>query len=255
MGFNLMKMLGLEKKSAPDYSAVTNAVRPFQSLTEIPVGATLNDIILKALKEQKGIGFGPEYTDKTTSPLVATRQARWKEEELPNLESSLSSRGLSRSTLGARDIGKAEASKERDINDIIAQAYKEQEAQKKVDQAKYEGLGQWYTGAEAATKGAYAAEDVRRMGIASDAENKYRADKEIERVQDQSKTYALVADAIMGAVSGGMAGGGSLNSIIMGALQGGAGSFGKAMASDTVDYKQLADFAKQYAGSQAKAFI
>ena len=189
--FNLWKALGLESKSAPDTPAYTHAVRPFQSLTEIPVGKTLNEQILAALQQGKGIGFSPEYAEKTTSPLVATRQARWGEVERPALESSLASRGLSRSTLGARDIGMAEASKERDINDIMGQAYKEQESQKKLDEARYQGLGQWYTGAESGQRSQYATEDAARMKYASDAENAYRAQKETERIADLNKTIGL----------------------------------------------------------------
>ena len=191
MAFSLWKMLGLQTKAAPDTTAYTQAVRPFKSLTEIPVGKTLNEQILAALQQGKGIGFAPEYAEKTTSPLVATRQARWKQEELPSLESSLASRGLSRSTLGARDIGRAEASKERDINEIMGQAYKEQESQKKLDEARYQGLGQWYTGAESGQRSQYAAEDAARMKYATDAENTYRAQKETERIADLNKTIGL----------------------------------------------------------------
>jgi len=193
MAFNLWKMLGLETKAAPDTSAYTNAVRPFQSLTEIPVGKTLNEQILAALQQGKGIGFAPEYAEKTTSPLVASRQARWGEVERPALESSLASRGLSRSTLGARDIGKAEASKERDINDIMGQAYKEQESQKKLDEARYQNLGMDFTGKEASQRGIYAAEDAARMKYASDAENQYRAQKDDERITDVNKTIGAGA--------------------------------------------------------------
>lgn len=239
MAFNLWKMLGLEKKAAPDYTALTQAVRPFQSLTEIPVGATLNEQILAALKQGKGIGFAPEYAEKTTSPLVATREARWKQEELPFLESSLAARGLSRSTLGMRDIGRAEAGKERDINDIIAQAYKEQEAQKKLDEARYQGLGQWYTGAEATQKGIYSAEDARRVQLGVEAENKYRAEKEAERIANLNKTIGL---AVRGA-------GYAFAPFTAGAsipiAEGLAGGFGGSNYS----YGDLLDLAKQAKGT------
>jgi hypothetical protein len=235
MAFNLWKALGLEKKSAPDTSAYTNAVRPFQSLTEIPTGAALNETILAALKSGKGIGFGPEYTDRTTSPLVATRAARFQEEELPALESGLSSRGLSRSTLGARDIGKATAAKERDINDIIAQAYKDSEAQKKLDQSRYEGLGMQFTGAESAQRTQYAAEDAARMKYASDLENAYRQEKDAERITNINKTIGLAAKGagyLLAPVTGGA-------SIAVGEGLSGA------MNSGNYSYGELLDLAKQ----------
>ena len=239
MAFNLWKMLGLEKKGAPDYTAVTQAVRPFQSLTEIPMGATLNEQILAALRQGKGIGFAPEYAERTTSPLVATREARWKQFEQPALMSELASRGLSRSTLGARDIGLAEAAKERDINEIIGQAYKEQEAQKKLDEARFQELGMRFTGGEAAQKGIYSAEDVRRAEISAEAENRYRTEKEAERIADINKTIGL---AVRGAgyAFAPMTAGASIP-----ISEGIAGGFGGSQ----YNYGELLDLAKQAKGA------
>jgi hypothetical protein len=74
-----------QNKRLSDTSAVTNAVRPFKSLTEIPTGAALNDAILSALNEGKNIGYDPSFVDRTTSPVVAQREARWKDIEQPGL--------------------------------------------------------------------------------------------------------------------------------------------------------------------------
>lgn len=195
MAFNLWKMLGLEKKGAPDTSAITNAVRPFRSLTEIPVGATLNEKILAGLKGA-GWGYDPAFLERTTSPLVAQREARWKETELPGISGEMSSRGLGRSTIAQTGINKAFGQKERDINEVLAQAYAADQEQRKADEARYQNLGLSWTGAEAGQQGRYATEDVRRAEIASNAENAYRAEKETERIANMNKTIGL---AISGA--------------------------------------------------------
>jgi len=185
--FDLWKALGLEKKAAPDTSYLTQGIRPYQSLTEIPVGASLNDIILKGLKGE-GWGFAPEFIDKTTSPVVAQREARFKNYELPTLTSELSSRGMGRSSIAGQQIGEATAQKERDINSVIAEAYAKDQAQRKLDEARFQSLGQWWTGAEAGQRGAYSADDAMRRQYALEKELAYQNAKEDERIQNLNRT-------------------------------------------------------------------
>ena len=109
--------------------------------TDYRLGKTVEQQIYDALNSGTDIGFGADYVNKSTSPLVASREAGWKQRELPTYEASLGARGMSRSTLGARDINTAFANKENDINSIIAQAYAQNEAQKKSDIARYQGAG------------------------------------------------------------------------------------------------------------------
>jgi len=144
-------------------AAVTNAVRPFKSLTEINTGQTLNDIIQAALTQGKGIGYPSDYTSRVTSPVVAQREYNFTKKELPTLSGELSGRGLGRSSIAGQQIGEATAQKERDINSYLADAYATDEAQKKADQARYENLGMTYTGAEATQRGNYSADDLLRV--------------------------------------------------------------------------------------------
>jgi len=192
--FNLWKSLGIEKKKAPDTTALTNAMRPFQSLTEIPVGASLNEMILKGLKGQ-GWGYAPEFVERTTSPVVAQREARFKQEEMPYLSSELSGRGLGRSSIAGQAIGRAGGAKERDINELIAKAYLENEQQKKLDESRYQELGKWYTGAESGQRSEYAAEDARRTQYALEKELGYQNEKETERIQNINRTIGLALSA------------------------------------------------------------
>jgi len=233
---------GGEEEEKPDTSAITSAARPFQSLSEIPMGSTLNDIIMKALKEGKGVGFSPEYAEKTTSPLVASRKASWKETELPFLQSSLAGRGISRSTLGARDVGRAEASKERDINEIMGQAYKENEAQKKIDQSKYETMGQSFMGQEAAQKGAYASDDLSRAMSVTGLNETERLRKLTQQQNDLNQIIGAAIKYVAPAALAPFTGGSSL------------AMYGATGITELMDkYKQLQEAEK--AASTAKPFI
>lgn len=136
---------------------------PFQSLTEIPVGKELNQVILQGLAG-KGLGFDPSFITRGTSPVVAQREARFQEEELPFLSSEMSARGLGRSTIAGESLRRAGAQKERDINQILAEAYQKQEIQKAQDRARIQDLAKQWTGMEAAQKSAAAQDEMARRG-------------------------------------------------------------------------------------------
>ena len=101
--WNVTKMLGMGKKGDQDTSAVTNAARPVSSLTQIPIGASLNDIILKGLSGQ-GWGFDPSFVSRTTSPVAAQREATWKEQTAPGISAEMSSRGLRTGKIGRAHV-------------------------------------------------------------------------------------------------------------------------------------------------------
>lgn len=163
MAFSFAKLFGLGKKS-PDISNIMNA--PVQKqLTEFPTGTTLNQRILDALNKGQNIGFPSDYVSRTTSPVVASREARFKEEELPFLSSEMSGRGLGRSTIAGRELGRISQAKERDINEIIANAYLQNELQKKTDIGRYEDLANRFATTESNISGNVANERVRREGI------------------------------------------------------------------------------------------
>ena len=235
---NIWKMLGLERKGAPDTSYLTQGVGPFQSLTEIPVGASLNDMILKGLKGE-GWGYDPSFVDKTTSPVVAQREARWKERELPGLSSQMSSRGLGRSTIAGGEIARAQGAKERDINDIIGQAYLTNEQQKKLDEAQrakemesFRNAGLSFAGGEAGQSNIYADTTAKRREyqINKEAAFKQAERDNIKSAIDSALTTASTVLTKGGSVLGkGGTSGGSDSSLT--SLLGGGSSSGRTASS------------------------
>ena len=162
-----------DEQAAANRALIQNTARPFQSLTEIPVGKSLNDTILAALNKGEGIGFSPDFVSKTTNPAIASRETRFNQYEMPALSSEMGSRGLSRSTIAGNAIGRETTAKEQDINQLIANAYLAQEQQKKLDQARYEGLGMNWTGAEADQNRAYVSNDLSRTNALMGVNNQF----------------------------------------------------------------------------------
>lgn len=163
MAFDILQTLGLKRKRA-DVSPILQAQRPPATLTDIPVGASLNEQILAALKGREG------FAKRVTDPLVAQRKARFREVERPELEAAFSARGLGRSTIAGRDIGRAGAQVGRDINQIIASGLLGEEAER----ARVQNLALQFTGAEAGQRGIFAGEEARRAGIVTGAEETAR---------------------------------------------------------------------------------
>lgn len=118
-------------------------------LTDYPVGKSVNDKIMAALTTGAGIGYPADYVERSTSPFIAERNAGFTQRELPALNAEYGARGLSRSTLAARDIGQAYGQKERDINTIMADAYLKNLERTKADQQYYNNLGYNFANAEA----------------------------------------------------------------------------------------------------------
>lgn len=77
---------------------------------------------LRQQVQGRQIGFGDQFVERATSPAVAERAAGFELRERPALEESFASRGLGRSSLAGREVGQAFAQKERDINQLIAEA-------------------------------------------------------------------------------------------------------------------------------------
>jgi len=88
---------------------------------------------LRKRVEGMQMGYGPEFVERATSPFVTQREVNWAKKEKPALEESYGERGLGRSTLAARDIGEAYGQKERDINQMIAEATLQNLQQGKTD--------------------------------------------------------------------------------------------------------------------------
>lgn len=233
MGFDLAQFLGIKRKRA-DLGPIMDAPLPPKSLTEFPTGKALNEAILAGLRGEgvgpSQIGFGPQFVSKTTSPLVASRQARFETEELPTLSGELSARGVGRSTIAGREIGRVSARKERDINEIIGQAILLNEQQKKIDEAAkrgemagFRGEAAGFAGAEAGLRTGVAGEQARRAGIEVGAQE--AADigtrGDINRLLATAASIGLVpftGGASLAAIPGAISGGGQPSSVDMNQL-------------------------------------
>ncbi len=156
MAFDLLQTLGLKKKR-PDLGPIMKAPLPPKSLTEFPIGADVSKFLRGRIAE----GFGPDFVSRTTSPLTAELRAGFEERTLPGIESALSARGLGRSTIAARDIGRATQQNVRDINQVIAQAVLASEQER----GRAAEAGRAFAGTEAGLATGVAGEQTRRAGI------------------------------------------------------------------------------------------
>jgi len=135
-------LTGKKKKVnlTPDIPYASQEQLFFTSPNASKEGYSLKDFAAKRIKGE-GLGFGEDFLDRSTSAPIKSREARFRENELPAINSQLSARGLARSAgpnLATDVLARAEAGKERDINDLISQFYVLNERQKKSDQS--EGL-------------------------------------------------------------------------------------------------------------------
>ena len=115
--------------------------------------------------EQAQMGYGSDFVDRTTSPFVTSRQARFTEEEMPFISGEMSSRGLSRSSIAGQEIGRAGTRKERDINEMISQAVMQNLQQQKLDEASQRQMLYSLGIAEAAQQALAAQDEQKRRGI------------------------------------------------------------------------------------------
>lgn len=150
----------------------------------------------------KTAGFGDDYVSKTANPVIASREARFNEIEMPQLNSQLSSRGLARSAgpnLATDVITRAGQQKERDVNEIMAQFYQLNEAQKKRDVTEGVGVAQNSQGQQERMQAAQAAESRRQI---EQTAAQQRAYEDMDR-GNLDKIGALLMSAGSGAISGG----------------------------------------------------
>ena len=89
-------------------------------------GALIDPVInnagnLRKLIEGQKIGFGDDFVQRQTNPAAAQLQAGF-DTQRGLIGEEYASRGLGRSSLAARDVGKAQAQTQRDISSVIAEA-------------------------------------------------------------------------------------------------------------------------------------
>lgn len=164
----LSKLFGGGGREPDPYTGV----KPYSSLTQFPVGKKLNEVILAGLGGE-GWGYGPDYVSRITNPAIAQREAGFREQELPFLSAQLSGRGIGRSTQAADILQRQAAQKERDISSMIANAYQQELAQRKADEARYQNLGMGYAGQEVGTRGGAAQFDLNQWLQEQNLRNQY----------------------------------------------------------------------------------
>lgn len=179
-------------------------------LKDTDLGKTISKRIMDALTTGTGIGYPAEYIDKATSPFVASREARYKSKELPFLSSQYAGRGMGRSSLAARDIGESFAQKERDINEVIANAYLQDLNQRKSDTQRYENLGTNYAADDAAT---FNQSTANAAGVDFANQQALQEYNQANR-QNQSKAISGTVGSILGNSGKGDGGGGDMSSLM-----------------------------------------
>ncbi len=204
------RAFGIIPKKKIDLSPIMQAPLPPKSLTDFPVGKDLEATIRKGIATG-GRGFDPSFVERTTSPVIAQREARFRRVERPAAEASFGARGLARSTIAGREIGELGAQKERDINLTLAEAFRADEVQKASDRARNEALAFGFSQAEANVAGNRAAEQVRRGEIAVGAEQirNIRGEQDINRLIQTGLTLAggvRAGETFAGFQSGGTGG-------------------------------------------------
>jgi hypothetical protein len=181
-----MAILGfLGKKAKPNLTPPVEYPRAaelyFNSDTASKGGYSLRDLVSNRLKGQ-GLGFGEDFVSKTSNPVIAQREATFKNKTMPFLSNQLSARGVSRSAgngLATGIINEAELSKNRDIDEIYSKMYLLNKQQEKADTSEAIGLGENLNAQEAGM--------LRDRAAASERLTTATAADAYKRQEDQDK--------------------------------------------------------------------
>ena len=157
---NIFKKIGKFFGFSPERDITYTGQVPPRTMRQTPLGKTLQDVLTERI-QGRGVGFEPEFVERTTEPVIAQREARFAEYERPELESYLASRGIGRSTLGADLLSRQMAAKERDISDILGQRYLQQELQKRGEISQALGMAPGLVGQELGLQAQRAAFDYQ----------------------------------------------------------------------------------------------
>lgn len=88
----------------------------------------------------EGLGFGDQFVDRATNPVVTEKMRRFNESTVPTLSNQASARGLGRSNLATNSIQRAERDNSSDIDQLISNFYVLNENQKKRDTSEAVGI-------------------------------------------------------------------------------------------------------------------
>jgi hypothetical protein len=121
--------------------------RPPQ-LTNFRLGRSVEDELLNRIAG-RNVGFGEGFVDKTTSPLVRSSRARFNQTTLPQFQSQLSATGRRRATGGTGQLGQLLLNQSLAEGDIIGNAIRANELQKRNEIANALTQGQSFATTQA----------------------------------------------------------------------------------------------------------
>lgn len=148
MAKGLFGFLGFGKRSKPN---LTQAFRMPPSASDAPLYGDLRQLASQRIKagttgeEIPGVGFGPDFVNKSTNSQAQRMRQDFRDYTDPYLDSELSKRGVARSAGGglATDIKtRAYQANTSDIDQMIERFYTLNEQQKKQDITQGIGVGE-----------------------------------------------------------------------------------------------------------------
>jgi hypothetical protein len=179
------KLWGIPEKVNAQQAKYTGP-KPYTSLTEFPVGKSVNDVILSGLTGANW-GYPAGYIERATSPFIEQLRVNAPKTQR-EIQDIYSARGLGRGTAAARDVGEVAAQRERDINQILANAYMGDIQQRKIDEANAIARGLTFSGMEEGTRRGAGAFGLEQMGAENQANLQNQA---LRRQYAQDETSAL----------------------------------------------------------------
>lgn len=129
MASGLLGFLGFGKKDKPNLAP--SSIPP--SLDNLDQTTNLRDLVKRRMVNGQDLGYGDDFVSKTTNPAIAKIDSDFQNKTLPRISSEASKRGIARSSITTDQIGKAEADKNLNTDNMVAEFYKLNEMQKKAD--------------------------------------------------------------------------------------------------------------------------
>jgi len=212
----LSEFLGFGKKKVNETPAI-----PMPTQEQLTLTKNLRDYALRG-EGFEGKGYGEGFLSKATNPVIANKEAMFREQTLPGIQNQLSSRGVARSAgsgLATDMVLRAEAQKNRDIDELMSKFYVLNEQQKKSDQSQMLRTATGLQDQEAGMLENRAAASERQAIRDTSQNNAFNA--------QQDANLNRTVSAALGAATGGSTGGWS------GALSGAQAAVSPTYASGT----------------------
>lgn len=174
--------------------------RPATDLRQVGGGQEYYDAISGRLKGQ-GVGYGEQYADQVSSPIIARMRNQFSSYDVPELQSQLTAQGRRKSSGGFDQLRRAYTDQSLAEGDVYANLYRENEAQKRNE-----------INDALARMGAYAADNATLLGQRaafdqSDYQNQLKI-ADSQRQQGGAAFGRLLGTAALGLQGiGGMGGG------------------------------------------------